>query len=194
MLTLLHMKLSDHPRFGLAETARKSKPKNEAKDSKEPESSATQPLDAVHLNQALYELKNCRLPEYSDSLQKLLNRRVVPGECALGDLCESLGKSYDKHGKYRGSRACDHSYPTELHVDLLRCPCKDCGACGCILSTCRSFCLTENEPNLEEKLFLPLASLYTSKYLIHGVRVFVKRCLRCKVTYLPYVVDREGTR
>ena len=47
-------------------------------------------------------------------------------------------------------------------------------------------------PDLEERPFAASSSLYTSKYLLTGVQVFVAKCARCKVTYLPFVVDTEG--
>ena len=55
-----------------------------------------------------------------------LNRMAVPGECVLGESCPSLGSSKDANGKSRGSRACDHSFPTELHVGLKHCPDPNC--------------------------------------------------------------------
>lgn len=47
-------------------------------------------------------------------------------------------------------------------------------------------------PDLEERPFSVSSTLYTTKYVITGVRVFVAQCASCKVTYLPFVAETEG--
>lgn len=132
LLVLLHMKLSKHSRFGTANKANKASKDRHVADAKDKDDSGAaatvSQLDEVHRKQAMHELKNCRLREECASARRLLNRRTVPGDCPAGASCPSHGRSKDAHGKSRGAHACDHSFPTELHVGLKHCPDqKNCG-------------------------------------------------------------------
>lgn len=130
MLALLHMKVSDHPQFATAQHRRVSASatqSSDGKDSKDGDETKALPISDIHRKQALYELEHCRLMEASDNVRYILNRRMVPGQCPLGESCPSIGKP-DSRGLSRGATACEHSFPTELHVGLKRCPDKACGA------------------------------------------------------------------
>ncbi len=149
MLALLHMKLSGHPQFATAYNRRvpASTAKSDGKDSKDGDEAKVLPISHLHRKQALYELEHCRLMEDSADVRKGLNRRCVPGDCPLRSSCPSIGKTTDKHGLSRGSRACEHSFPSELHVGLQRCPDRACGASRLqlfCLMPCR--CISERAP------------------------------------------------
>lgn len=149
LLALLHMKISEHPLFGVASAAKASKKEkggSVSTDGKEPKTdSLAQSTTDVHRDQAVYELKHRRLKENSLPIRKLLNRRVVPGECVLGASCPSLGNSKDSRGQFRGEGACDHSFPTHVRVGLKQCLNPACGAfaqfntnCTCCFQGCPS--------------------------------------------------------
>jgi hypothetical protein len=140
ILALLHMKLSGHPQFATAHNRRvpaSTAQSADGKDSKDGDEAKALPISDLHRKQARYELEHCRLMENSADVRKILNRRCVPGDCPLRSSCSSIGKTTDKHGLSRGSRACEHSFPSELHVGLQRCPDRACGA-----SRLQLFCLT----------------------------------------------------
>lgn len=123
LLALLHMQMSGHSAFKAAAATLK-KPEKEEKGESECQ------LDSAHRKAAEYLLENCRLREESADLRRLLNRALPPGDCPLGVSCPSRGSSKTAQGHPRGSRSCDHTFLSELHVCLERCP--NCSERQCV--------------------------------------------------------------
>jgi hypothetical protein len=91
-----------------------------------PEDKPASSVSQQQKDSAKYILDNVRIPEDLSAATNYMRHRRC-GECPLGLGCPSRGRTKYKNGKSRGATACEHTDPTEFHVDLLRCPNPKCG-------------------------------------------------------------------
>jgi hypothetical protein len=173
-LTILYMQMAKHPGFcGF-------KPRDIIADLDD-QSAAS--VTEVQRKQVEYIFDTVCIPQYDAALAHKLNNTLAV--CPLGEACPSRGSD-----PMRGAQACAHTFSTEFHVELRRCPNKDCGMHFV-------WCAYEPEcaasaPNLSERAQTDTATLYSGKFMITDLVVFTAKCAGCSVTYFPNPIPREG--